>query len=77
MIDNLFRMEESLSPRLQWMQKHKIHSLKGNDEDGEPWGAWVGEEGMPLQGKWLTFAATEDEALAKLAKTIGVKFWNE
>lgn len=77
-MSELFDIPEHLSPRVEWMRRHRIRTLKGNDEEeGEPWGAWVGEEGRPLQGEALTFAPTEDEALARLAKRLGLKLWNE
>ena len=78
-MSELFDIPESLSPRLRWLIKHKIHTFKsGNAEDfdGEPWSAWQAENKNDLPSDYET-GATEDDAIAKWARQNGVKLWNE
>ena len=89
----LFEVEESLSPRLKWMQKHKIqvelnkHLAKA--KEFEPWEAWIGDttrdeacqkqlgEVGDIYGPYYAAGATEEEALFWMAKSNGLKLWNE
>lgn len=85
MTDNLFEIEESPSPRLNWLRRHGIH-ITDNGNDYKP-----GEEdeitGERLYRYWATCFSipskpeaggdTEDEAIVSLAKIIPLKLWNE
>jgi hypothetical protein len=74
------------SPRLQWMERHGIvtwHSPCVDDGEG-PWNAaqgtidQVSKEGfrMLMDGRCAT-GETEDEALTRLCRNLGIKLWNE
>lgn len=80
------------SPRIIWMRKHKVltyHSLAG--EDGACWFAAF-DEGEYIYEDMADFfcqhlgatgdsecgeGATEDDAIAHLARRAGIRLWNE
>jgi hypothetical protein len=69
MTDELFQIPETLSPRLRWMREHDIRIHRDSEEPHE-FTAWT----LPdVSG----YGATEDEALADLARKLNVKLWNE
>lgn len=69
-IELFSNIEESLSPRLYWILRHKIIRRTYVDDKGkqihvaEAYGIRVDSE-------------TEDDALCKLACATGIKLWNE
>lgn len=72
----LFDIEPSLSPRLKWMQEHKVRVTEVarhfQDEFGLPaWCAHSTEQNPEGTGD------TEDEALVDLARKLGIRLWNE
>ena len=83
--DLLFDVPVQPSPRLRWLQEHKITTahwpeVNPGDEDefGNelfPWTAFCG----PLDGLHATIGcgATEAEALADYARQRGIRLWNE
>lgn len=81
MTDELFEVEESLSPRLAWMQKHKIRTHHAPWVEEAPWSAWhpdnESEEGLPMDPEACGYGMNEDEAIVDLAKKLNIKLWNE
>jgi hypothetical protein len=72
-MSDLFTIEESLSPRLAWMQKHGITAMQS--ESG-PWTAWSSLiQGRTAQN--LGFGDSEDEAITQWALKLGISLWNE
>ena len=78
----LFIMPPCDSPRLKWFKKHGVKFLYTTNEVGdedefgnELWPVYAFTE--PLCKETSFGAATEDEALAKLAIKNGLKLWNE
>lgn len=84
----LFNVPEQLSPRLKRKLAHKVETKDTGDEfkdaedemTGEPllrWAAWTGyAEDAINHGRFET-GATEDDALAALARKMGWKMWFE
>lgn len=87
-MNTLFDLPESKSPRLLWMEKYQVTIHKSGYAEivESEFGDWYpftaingpvsdanGNHLYPPRGEGLT----EDEALANLAKTLGVKLWNE
>lgn len=68
-MNDLFPIEETLSPRLKWMAANGIRTYK-NDYMSRPWMA-IGELGAYERGD------TEEEALIAFAKKLNLKLWNE
>lgn len=81
MNDMLFEVERQDSPRLAWMKKHAIrtHHTPGM-EDELPWIAWHGAnhgpDGIPLNPSRCGYGDTEADAIADLARRIGIHLWN-
>lgn len=72
-LETLFDSAETLSPRLSWMRKHGMQTMRcelSNDEDFQEWMASI-TYGM------FAYGDTEDEALSALASKLGIKMWNE
>lgn len=59
------------SPRLEWMQRHRIRTRFIPRYMFRPWQAWVHGEYEARLG------ATEDEALFFLAEHLRIRLWNE
>jgi hypothetical protein len=70
MTDELFQIPETLSPRLRWMREHQVTTTKEAEPSGDLWTAWVFPD---TSG----YGATEDDALADLAKKLSIPLWNE
>ncbi len=70
MTDTLFDLPDSPSPRLRWLREHQVTTTKEAEPTGDLWTAWVFPD---TSG----YGATEDEALADLARKLNVKLWNE
>lgn len=68
---------EAESPRLAWMKKHGIRTaenkLKGIALE-RTWSAWFAKFEYEYG---VHYGATEDEALAALARSCEIKLWNE
>lgn len=62
----LFPLEESLSPRLKWMQKFRITVREAENQK------WLAQSNT----KWH-YGPTEDDALVGLAKKMNILTWNE
>lgn len=82
MTGELFEIEEGLSPRLRWIQRHGIATAVTRDgiataltRDGH-WQAWI-----PEDNPWAVMLAgcgeTEDDALVALARRLGLRTWQE
>lgn len=66
----LFDIQESKSPRLLWMDKHGIYTMKYTlNETGKPWNAEAA--GYVCSGE------TEDDAIFSLAEKLQLRLWNE
>jgi len=89
-MNTLFEMEETLSPRREWMRKHNIKTRFRNDlgEDwDQPWEAYVGDyseavrwtfedhNDYPENSPRLAFSDTEDGCLERLAVNAGIEIW--
>ena len=84
-------LEESLSPRLKWIQKHRVELDDPRPLSSEPHRAFIifnpmdaqlGINGLILSGLRGTsfhdgYGQTEDEALTALAVEAGIPLWNE
>jgi hypothetical protein len=71
MTDTLFDIPESPSPRLKWIRDHQVSLTSETTPAGHPhWTAWVFPD---TSG----YGATEDEAIADLAKKLSIPLWNE
>jgi hypothetical protein len=81
-MDDLFAVEESLSPRMAWAKKHRLITVDAGTDSGEtnPWSAI--REGAVLEsdinGDPVNFGigATEEEALANWAELMRVPHWS-
>lgn len=81
MSDELFQIDESLSPRLRWMQQHKFRTHHAPWCEDSPWSAWhpenESEQGLPTDPEACGYGMDEDEAIVDLAKKLNLKLWNE
>lgn len=88
MTDELFQIDETLSPRLKWIRENRIEVVDAGI-DHEP-GDTCPDTGQQLYryhaflgGKCTKTSArfgsgdTEDEAIVDLAKKLNLKLWNE
>ncbi len=65
---DLFQSEESLSPRLAWMEKRDIKTMKNKD------GMWMAYK----SGTAYTFTHEDEvDAVVGLAKKMQIKLWKE
>ena len=76
-MNQLFNMEPSLSPRLEWMARNGV--MTGQIRPTE-WIAWDagnrgGVNGWYADKKWAGFGDTEIEAIEDLADKIGAVNW--
>lgn len=76
----LFELEESLSPREAWLRRHRV--VTGWLEAGTETIDGIVDEGWEWCAASLTrhlrgFGATEADAIAALAKRMGVPLWFE
>jgi hypothetical protein len=80
----LFPLPDSPSPRLQWLEKHKVKTHHAPHMEEDPWCAFIGTFGdvakecvrMENDGR-MVYAETENDAIIKLAKHQGWRLWNE
>lgn len=87
-MNELFQIEESLSPRLAWIKEHQIrtHHQPSMEEEESPWTAW-----LPMHD-WdetqsgcfsdefendVGYGRTKDEAMADLCIKCGFTHWSE
>ena len=70
MNDTLFDLPVTLSPRLQWMEKHRIKAHA--TESTIP-----GMEWCAGNGTYCEFESNEIYAVTKLAETLAIHLWNE
>lgn len=80
MKDTLFDLNETLSPRLQWLRARSIE-LRENTPNPEPGaeddlGNELHRRYAGAGGVWIG-GATQDEALVNLCKYKGWRLWNE
>lgn len=71
-MSELFDIEESKSPRLAWIEKHQIVTLRGKPDS---WAAWINMR--PTIDQTIGYGETEDEAVVSLAVKLGIRLWNE
>ena len=88
MIDELFQIPETLSPRLRWMREHQI-DIVDSGLDHEPgdeceitgnrlFRFWAFQGGKQTKTEIAEAGGdTEDEAIVALAKKLNLKLWNE
>jgi len=69
----LFDIEESKSPRLAWIEKHQIVTLRGKPDS---WAAWLSARSARAE-QAIGYGESEDEAIADLAIKLGLRLWNE
>jgi len=85
MTAELFDTPESLSPRLAWMRKHKLETMRNPSpkaEDGEsPWVCRVIKTAESKSGLWwpneIAGGDTEEQACEQFAMNRGLKHWNQ
>lgn len=72
----LFEIEHSKSPRLNWIEKHNVgHSYNGMEEKQFQFMAWIGMNPTPKYPSG--YGSTLQEALCDLAKRNNIPLWNE
>lgn len=83
-MNELFDIEETPSPRLLWMRRHKVqtHRSPSIPEGGEPWAAWMMDDCdlgsvLPPSEEDCGLSETEDEAIVALAKIKRIPLWDE
>ena len=83
-MSELFEIEPVLSPKLAWIEKHKISTaFLPSSDDGQYW-CWTGgyqcgaflSNGAPADA-FFAQAHSFDEAIVAHAKKRGLKLWNE
>lgn len=82
-MDALFDLPETLSPRLQWIQRHGVSINRDDSPGGIEFGPYFASvptspEGHP--NEWMSCIGsgpTEDDALVDLARNQGLRLWNE
>lgn len=67
-MSELFENMESLSPRLRWMQKHKIKVQAADN------GEWIAYKSG---SKHFWRDKVQEDAIVGLAKKIKIRLWNE
>ena len=72
-MSELFDIEESKSPRLAWIEKHQIVTLRGKPDS---WAAWLSARSTRVE-QTIGYGESEDEAIADLAIKLGLRLWNE
>ena len=79
MTDQLFTVETTLSPRLQWIAKHKVKTSLNQSGCEDPWEAFFGAdcaaEALLSDTRTVAWGETMDDALFELAKKNGWKMW--
>lgn len=87
-MSELFNLPETLSPRLQWMQDHKVrtHHQPLMDEEGTGWTAWLPEHDWdathpdcynPEFEDSVGMAANKEDAIMDMAIKNNIKLWNQ
>lgn len=80
-MDDLFTVPEQLSPRLLWIKQHGIVLSYDDSPAGMEFGPWFAS--IPHTADADGFCPdsgggpTEDDALADLARNMGIRLWNE
>ena len=69
----LFDLPETKSPRLCWLEKHGIVTLRGKSDS---WAAWLKAKPTKVD-QTIGYGESEDEAIADLAIKLGLRLWNE
>ena len=69
----LFDLPETKSPRLIWLEKHQIVTLRGKPDS---WAAWLSARSARVE-QIIGYGESEDEAIADLAIKLGIRLWNE
>jgi hypothetical protein len=75
-MEELFKIEDQKSPKLIWMEKHKVnhHHCKTEEKDFQ-YMAWMGEQ--PDSETKCGYGSTLQEALCDMAKRNKIVLWNE
>lgn len=82
MSDELFEVPECKSPKLQWMEKHRVEVKRlgfdvGPDEEDEDGRRLFQYNASDDGWKHSYGGETEDDALAAWARARGKRLWNE
>lgn len=84
MNDMLFDVPPQDSPRLAWMKRNGVLLDHCPEQEPYPWIAWLKEHGeewtdaLARHGDFVFgYGTTEDEAITDLARSRGLKLWNE
>ena len=87
MSGELFDVPETKSPKLKWLEQHKIkteqtqYKVGDEDEFGEdlfPWYAWTGGANIARTStSKMAGGETEDEAIRNLAIKLHLRTWGE
>jgi hypothetical protein len=74
MIESLFDLPESKSPRVLWMEKHGVKTYPPSPVLG----CWAAaRECDPPLDEFVGLGDTELDALTDLARKINLRLWNE
>ena len=76
----LFDIEESKSPRLNWMDRHCIKVSPPGKERSQilhHWNLWMAYQHKGDFIKASAYGQAEDDAITSLANKLGLRLWNE
>jgi len=77
MILDLFpELEETLSPRAAWMRANDLHVFEMEEPFPDPEDKFIAHQGEADPGCPFALGETEDEALIRLCKSLGIKTWH-
>lgn len=85
-IKELFLVEESLSPRLEWLKTHQVRTHDHPDMEDMRWAAWLPLHDWsptesncyaPGSARDVGYGETEADAIIDLAKKNKIKLWNQ
>ena len=67
----------SKSPRLRWMERHKLKTEFCKHIPEAPWAAWDGDLQTVIKNDLLGTGLTEADATVEWARINNVRLWNE
>jgi hypothetical protein len=75
-MDELFEIQEVLSPRAAWLKRHDVQTLFSAGCD-DPWSAWSGPLAAAVENETFATGLTAEDAVVQWAIKHGVRLWNE